>query len=106
MAFLFDLFELPFLFLSLIFAFLTARELKGGIFGRGMWLLAWGFLIMAIGHLHMQVDMHFGFNLFESLLGATGGSIAWGLALMLTWALSGVGLYQMYRASKGAHVAA
>lgn len=106
MAFVFDLFELLFLFLSLILAFLTARQLKGGIFGRGMGLLAWGFLIMAIDHLHMQIDMHYGFNLFESLLGATGGSIAWGLALMLTWALSGIGLYQMYRASKGSHVAA
>ena len=47
----FGLLELPFLALCIFFAFVTARALKGGIFGRGMLLLAWGFLVMAVGHL-------------------------------------------------------
>lgn len=52
--------ELPFLLISVFFAFATAQALKGGKFGRGMNLLAWGFLVMAVGHLHMQVEHLYG----------------------------------------------
>ncbi|GJM63120.1 hypothetical protein [Persicobacter diffluens] len=92
--------ELPFLGIALIFSFLTANRLKGGRFGAGMQLMAWGFLVMAIGHLHMQVDHFYGFNLFNTLFGAVGGQIAWFLALMVTWGLSGFGFYKIYHASK------
>ena len=95
----FGILELPFLVLCVVFAFLTAAALKGGAFGRGMALLAWGFLVMGIGHLHMQVEMAFQFNLFETLFGRTGGTILWLIALVATWALSGLGLFSIYRAS-------
>lgn len=95
----FGLLELPFLVLCVFFAFLTARALKGGIFGHGMKLLAWGFLVMAVGHLHMQVETLTGVSLFRSLLGATGGAIAWFLALIVTWGLSVYAFYRIYRAS-------
>lgn len=101
MAQLIRLLELPFLFGCVYFAFRTARALRGGIFGEGMRLLAWGFLVMAVGHLHLQVAEYLGFNLFDSLLGSPGGSIVWVFALLLTWGLSGLGFYRIYQAAEG-----
>jgi hypothetical protein len=99
---LFGLLELPFLLVGVVFAFLTAAALRGGVFGRGMALLAWGFLVMAIGHLHMQVSAMLGVNLFAALLGDTAGTLAWVAALVVTWGLSGLGFYSMYRVSRSA----
>ena len=93
--------ELPFLLISIFFAFGTASALRGGKFGKGMNLLAWGFLVMAIGHMHMQVEHFYGFNLFKYLLGEMGGSIVWFIALVITWGFSGLGFYSIYKASKG-----
>jgi hypothetical protein len=100
-AYWFGVMELPFLFIAVFFAFLTAGTLKGGKFGKGMRFMAWGFLVMAVGHLHMQIEHFYGFNLFKSLLGQISGSIAWFIALVLTWGLSGMGFYSIYKASKG-----
>jgi hypothetical protein len=99
---LFGVLELPFLLVGVVFAFLTAAALRGGVFGRGMTFLAWGFLVMAIGHLHMQIDALFGINLFATLLGDGLGTVVWVLALIVTWALSGLGFYSIYRVSKSA----
>lgn len=96
----FGVLELPFLFLCVFFAFLTAAALRGGRFGPGMNLLAWGFLVMAVGHLHMQISQYFGVNLFDSLFGPAGGAVAWYIALVVTWGLSGLGFYQLYKASR------
>ncbi|MCI4671296.1 MAG: hypothetical protein MRZ79_24360 [Bacteroidia bacterium] len=95
----FGLLELPFLILCVVFAFLTARELRGGKLGRGMTLLAWGFLIMAVGHLHMQIDHIFQLNIFQVLMGEPIATIAWYLTLVFTWGLSGYGFYLIYKAS-------
>ena len=97
---IFGLLELPFLLIAIFFSFLTAKNLKGGKFGSGMRLLAWGFLVMAVGHLHMQIDHLFGYNLFNELMGATIGRYAWFAALILTWGLSAFGFYKIYKASK------
>lgn len=91
--------ELPALVLAVIFGFLTARALRGGRLGRGMALIAWGFLVMAVGHLHMQGEVLFGFNLFEALLGHDVGEAVWVVALLVTWTLTGLGFYRLYRAS-------
>jgi hypothetical protein len=101
MGYWFGVMELPFLFISVFFAFLTAYALRGGKFGKGMTFMAWGFLVMAIGHLHMQIEHYYGFNLFKSILGQLSGSIAWFIALIVTWGLSGLGFYSIYKASKG-----
>ena len=85
--------ELPFLLISVVFSFLTARQLRGGKFGKGMMYLAWGFLVMAVGHLHMQIEHHYGYNIFKELLGETSGQIAWFVALIVTWVLSAMGFY-------------
>jgi hypothetical protein len=98
----FGVMELPFLFISVFFAFLTAYSMKGGKFGKGMKFMAWGFLVMAVGHLHMQIEHFYGFNLFKSLFGQMSGSIAWFVALVVTWGLSGLGFYSIYKAGKGA----
>ena len=98
----FGVMELPFLFIAVFFAFLTAYSMKGGLFGKGMKFMAWGFLVMAVGHLHMQIEHFYGFNLFKSVLGQLSGSIAWFVALVLTWGLSGLGFYSIYKAGKGA----
>ena len=79
----------------------TAIKLQGGAFGCGMQFLAWGFVVMAVGHLHMQIERYTGVNLFDSLLGQTIGDIFWILALVITWALSAYGFLQIYRAAKG-----
>lgn len=102
MGYWFGIMELPFLFIAVFFAFLTAYTLKVGRFAKGMKFMAWGFLVMAVGHLHMQIEHYYGFNLFQSVLGQMNGSIAWFGALILTWALSGMGFYSIYKASKGA----
>ena len=96
---IFGLIELPFLIIALVFSFLTAKRLKGGKFGSGMQLLAWGFLIMAVGHLHMQIDQIYSFNLFNTLLGDTGGRIAWFIALVAPWGLSALGFLKIFKAS-------
>jgi len=92
--------ELPFLLIAIIFSFLTARRLKGGKFGKGMNLLAWGFLVMAIGHIHMQLEHHYQFNVFKESLGDSLGQIAWFIALIITWVFSALGFYHIYKASK------
>lgn len=97
---IFGLLELPFLLIAIVFSFMTARNLKGGKFGSGMNLLAWGFLVMAVGHLHMQMDHLFGYNLFNNILGSTIGRYAWFIALILTWGLSALGFFKIYKASK------
>jgi len=92
--------ELPFLVIAVVFSFLTSKQLKGGKFGKGMNYLAWGFLVMAIGHIHMQIDMQYNFNIFNQLFGATTGRLLWYTALIITWSLSAIGFYQIYKASK------
>lgn len=98
--FWFGLLELPFLILCVVYAFLTAGQLKGGKFGSGMNILAWGFIVMAVGHMHMQIDHFFGVNIFNSIFGETLGSIIWVTALIVTWTLSAVGFIRIYKASK------
>lgn len=100
-AMTFGLLELPFLFLCVVFAFLTANALKGGRFGSGMMYMAYGFLVMAIGHLHMQIHHLFHVNIFNELLGETFGQVFWFIALIITWSLSGYGFYKIYKAAKG-----
>jgi len=95
----YGLLEIPLLVIAVVFGFLTARALHGGRLGAGMILIAWGFLAMAIGHLHMQVDAFFGINTFALLFGPTGGSIVWVAALALTWTLTALGFFRLYRAS-------
>lgn len=102
LAFWFGVFELPFLFLCIFFAFKTAAALKGGIFAKGMNYMAWGFLVMGIGHLNMQLEHFFNFNIIYTIFGNELGLIVWFIALVATWSLSGVGFYKIFKASKGA----
>ncbi|MEM7368651.1 MAG: hypothetical protein AAF587_08595 [Bacteroidota bacterium] len=96
----FGILELPFLLVCIYFSFRTAASLKGGIFGNGMKLLAWGFLVMAIGHLNMQMSHHFGFDLFVWAFPDPLDTIFWYLALITTWFLSALGFIRIYHASK------
>ncbi len=97
---IFGLLEMPFLAIALVFSFLTATRLKGGKFGSGMTLLAWGFVVMALGHLHMQIAHIFNYNIFKNIFGGTLGNYIWFFALILTWGLSALGFYKIYKASK------
>lgn len=98
---MFGLFELPFLFIAVFFAFRVAFKLRGGAFGVGMLFLAWGFLVMAIGHLSMQVQRYTHIDPFASLFGPMFGDIFWIVALMITWTLSAYGFQRIYRAASG-----
>lgn len=93
--------ELPFMLLSVLFAFATASKMKDGKFGKGMKFLAWGFLVMATGHAHMQLEAFTGINLFGWMLGVKGGQITWSVALLCTWGLSALGLYNIYKSAAG-----
>ncbi len=97
---IFGLLEMPFLAIALIFSFLTATRLKGGKFGSGMTMLAWGFVVMALGHLHMQIAHIFDYNIFKNMFGDTTGNYIWFIALIVTWGLSALGFYKIYKASK------
>ena len=97
---IFGLLELPFLAAAVFLAFMVAIRLRGGAFGRGMQYLAWGFVVMAIGHVHMQIEYYTGVNLLDSLLGPRAGTVAWILALVVTWGLSAYGFLQVYRAAR------
>jgi hypothetical protein len=98
----FGLLELPFLFTAVFFAFRVAAKLEGGAFGSGMLFLAWGFLVMAIGHLVMQIERFTHVNLLASLLGPTLGDVTWVVVLAITWSLSAYGFLRIYRAASGA----
>lgn len=97
---IFGLLELPFLAAAVFLAFLVAIKLRGGAFGRGMQYLAWGFVVMAIGHVHMQIEYYTGVNLLDSVLGVRVGNAIWILALVVTWGLSAYGFLQVYWAAK------
>lgn len=88
------------LLVCIVYSFKTAQTLKGGVFGKGMVYLAWGFLVMAVGHLSLQITNFFGIDIFEALLSQPLGKIAWFAALMTTWGLSAYGFYKIYQASK------
>lgn len=94
------LLEIPFLALAIVYGLRTAKALQGGIFGRGMALMAGGMLVMAVGHLLMMADMAFGVNLLGMIFGLTVGGLFWVVALVASWALVGTGFHSIYRASK------
>jgi len=75
---------LPFMLLSVFFASATANKMKNCKFGKGMKFRAWGFLVMATGHAHMQSEAFSGINLFGWLLGAKAGQVTWLIALLCT----------------------
>lgn len=97
---LFGILELPFLFLCVFYSFKTAAALRGGIFGKGMNYLAWGFLVMAVGHIAMQIDHIWGFDVFTDVFGYVIGRFLWFAALIITWGLSLFGFYSIYKVSK------
>lgn len=98
-VFWFGILELPFLFVCIFYSFKTAAALKGGVFGSGMNFLAWGFLVMALGHIAMQIHHIFGFDVFRDVFGYIVGNIFWFVALIITWGLSALGFYKIYKAS-------
>ena len=93
--------EVPIFLTSVVMAFLTARALRGGIFGIGMLFLAVSFLIMAAGHASMFVERIADVDPFHVIFGRTLAPYAWALVLILTWAVSAIALYRIYRAAKG-----
>lgn len=92
--------ELPFLFTAVFFGFMTANALKGGVFGQGIRLMAWGFLVMGAAHFHLMVTRLFGYDLFAKVFGDVGGTFVVMVILAMTWTLSGLGFYRIYRISK------
>lgn len=97
---LMGLLEIPFLGLALFFSFRTANAMRGGIFGRGMGLVAGGMLVMGIGHLLMLADTAFGVGVLNVLFGGTLSGLLWVVALVASWALTGIGFHSIYRASR------
>lgn len=96
----FGILELPFLIVCIYYSFKTSQTLKGGVFGTGMIYLAWGFLVMAVGHLSLQLINFFGLDIFDYIFSQPIGKMVWFIALMTTWGLSAVGFYKIYHASK------
>lgn len=94
------LLEIPFLAVAIGYSLRTASALKGGVFGRGMTLMAGGLVVMAIGHIIMMLEMYFGINVLDLVFGSVLGGILWVAALVLSWGLMGVGFHSIYAASK------
>jgi hypothetical protein len=91
--------EIPFLGLALFYSLRTASALRGGIFGRGMALVAGGMLVMGIGHFLMLADTAFGIDLLSTYFGSMGSRALWVTALVASWALTGTGFHSIYKAS-------
>jgi len=102
-----QLLELCFLLTAVCCSFYTALVLQAAERGqistqrlaRAMFVLAFSFLIMGVGHLHMQWLHLTGINLFHRYLGVLWGDRLWLLALMLTWLLMCVALVLILRMS-------
>lgn len=92
--------EIPFLMVAVFYSLRTANALRGGVFGRGMGLMAGGLFIMAIGHMLMLADTAFGVDFLNYILGGIVGSAVWVLALVASWGLTGIGFHSIYRASR------
>lgn len=92
--------EIPFLALALFYSLRTASAMRGGIFGRGMALMAGGLLVMGIGHFLMLADTALGIDVLTSFFGGTFSSILWVAALVASWALMGTGFHSIYKASR------
>jgi len=97
---LLGLLEIPFLLVALFYSWRTAAALHGGIFGRGMGLMAGGLLVMAIGHALMLVDNAFGVDVLEVTFGPTLSGVLWVIALAASWGLTGTGFHSIYKASR------
>jgi hypothetical protein len=97
---LLSLCEIPFLAVALLYSWRTAGAMQGGIFGRGMGLIAAGLLVMAIGHLLMLVHTALGIDLLDVLFGGRFGSVLWVIALVASWGLTGTGFHSIYKASR------
>jgi hypothetical protein len=96
----FGLLELPFLFVAIVYSLRTASALRGGVFGRGMMLMAGGLVVMACGHVLMMLDMVFHTNVLAAVFGVALGGVLWVVALLASWALMGSGFHSIYRASR------
>jgi hypothetical protein len=92
--------ELPFLGIALFYSLRTASAMRGGIFGRGMALVAGGMLVMGIGHFLMLADSGFGIDVLTVSLGPTWSGVAWIAALVASWGLTGTGFHSIYKASR------
>ncbi|MFY0601248.1 MAG: hypothetical protein JXR03_16345 [Cyclobacteriaceae bacterium] len=58
------------------------------------------FLVLAVHHLYTQVGHHFKYHLFNHLLGKTSGTFIMFIALAITWKLSALDSYQIWKANK------
>jgi hypothetical protein len=94
------LLEIPFLAVALVYSWRTAGAMQGGIFGRGMGLIAAGLLVMAVGHLLMLVHTALGIDVLYAVFGGTLGSVFWVIALVASWGLTGTGFHSIYKASR------
>jgi len=92
--------ELPFLGIALFYSVRTASAMRGGIFGRGMALVAGGMLVMGIGHFLMLADSGFGMDVLTVSLGPTWSGVVWVAALVASWGLTGTGFHSIYKASR------
>jgi hypothetical protein len=94
------LLEIPFLAVALLYSWRTASALHGGIFGRGMGMIAAGMLVMGVGHLLMLAHAALGIDVLSAVFGGTLGSIFWVIALLASWGLTGTGFHSIYKASR------
>lgn len=92
--------EIPFLALALFYSLRTASAMRGGIFGRGMALMAGGLLLMGVGHVLMLADTALGVDVLTSVFGGTLSAVLWVAALVASWALTGTGFHSIYKATR------
>lgn len=62
--------------------------------------LVWGFLVMVVGYIVMQIQYIFNYDVFCDILGNFMGNIVWFIVLIIIWGLFVIGFYRIYKVSK------
>lgn len=92
--------EIVFLVVCIYYSFKTARKLKGGVFGSGMIHIAWGFVILGIGHVISQLAYIFEVDLLALILKQQQGKITEILIFVFAWGVITLGFMKIYQMTK------
>ena len=96
----FGIVELIFLATCIYYAFKTANRLKGGVFGSGMIHIAWGFVILGVGHLISQLAYIFEADLMALILKQQQGLITELLIFVFAWGVIILGFMKIFQATR------
>ena len=92
--------EFPFLFASIFYSFKTADAFRGSKLGDGAHLLAYGFIIMTLSQVNLQLRTFFELDMLAWIFSPNVSGIVWFLGLIAMWALFAMGVFRIYQSHK------